>query len=609
MSLALLVGALALLPFFGLSFLPEFHEGNYIIAMTTLPGTNLEESMRLGAGAQGSCSNTSRWSRSISAPGAAELDEDAQPPNFSEFDVRLDFDKDPSMPAGDRTASAGRADLAGNSGRRVQRRPVHRPSHGRGAVRRARAGGDQDFRRRPRSALHAGSARYRPSSWSVAGAVDVNLEQQIRVPQVSIRVDRVRAARYGVRVGDVLQDVELYLNGETVSKVLEGQKTFDLYVRLAEPGRASVAAIRDLLDRCAGPGGRGGKVPLRELADISVEDEPYVINRETAKRRVVVSFNVQGRDLGSIISETQSKLAAEVKLPPGYYVEYGGQFQSQQEANRVLTGFGSIAVFVALMLLYKVFGTFRESLLVLFNLPLAMIGGIVALYFCGRRHERGGGHRLHHAVRHRGAQRHHPGHSLQPAAARGKSARRGGRARHARSSGAGADDRRHRRARPDSRCCGVRRSARNSNGPLAQVVLGGLVTSTFLNMVVIPTLYNRIERAETEVQTTIPATSTEIWRAIDGHIAELKGLIAKNTLKTVHQHAYAVRDLVRALPTHSPALSAAARSNVSAQVKFVDTLAVRLDASGDANDKTGTAANLAKLENVLKTIRMQYGLH
>ena len=114
---------------------------------------------------------------------------------------------------------------------------------------------------------------------------------------------------------------------------------------------------------------------------------------------------------------------------------------------------------------------------------------------------------------------------------------------------------------------------------------------------------------ETEVQTPIPATSAQIWRAIDGHIADLKGLIAKNTLKSVHQHAYAVRDLVRALPTHSSGLSASALATVSAQVKFVDTLATRLDASGDANDKSGTAANLTKLEKVLKTIRAQYGSH
>lgn len=120
---------------------------------------------------------------------------------------------------------------------------------------------------------------------------------------------------------------------------------------------------------------------------------------------------------------------------------------------------------------------------------------------------------------------------------------------------------------------------------------------------------NLVSAAETEVQTAIPATSAEIWKAINGHIAELHGLIAKGTLATVHQHAYAVRDLVRALPTHSQGLSATALSTVSAQVKFVDTLAVRLDASGDANDKPGTDSNLAKLENILKSMRSQYASH
>ncbi len=115
--------------------------------------------------------------------------------------------------------------------------------------------------------------------------------------------------------------------------------------------------------------------------------------------------------------------------------------------------------------------------------------------------------------------------------------------------------------------------------------------------------------AEVEVRTTIPSTASEIWKAIGGQIGELKSLIAKGTLKTVHQHAYAVRDLVRALPSHSPSLTADARAKVSAQVKFVDTLATRLDASGDANDKPGTVANLKKLENILTAIRALYGSH
>ena len=140
---------------------------------------------------------------------------------------------------------------------------------------------------------------------------------------------------------------------------------------------------------------------------------------------------------------------------------------------------------------------------------------------------------------------------------------------------------------------------------------------TFLNAVAIAALLGAIATfpsgsagaTETEMQTTIPATPAEIWRAIDAQIAQLKVLVANNTLKTVHEHAYAVRDLVRALPTHSPSLSPVALSNVSAQVKFVDTLAVRLDESGDANDKSSVAANLTKLEHILNTIRAEYGIH
>lgn len=137
--------------------------------------------------------------------------------------------------------------------------------------------------------------------------------------------------------------------------------------------------------------------------------------------------------------------------------------------------------------------------------------------------------------------------------------------------------------------------------PLSALLIMALLGST-------TTFASDLARAaEVETQTAIPGTSVEIWRAIDGHIAQVKGLITKGTLKTVHQHAYAVRDLVRALPTHSPSLSAAAVAHVSAQVKFVDTLAERLDATGDANDKSGTAANLAKLEKILNALKAQYG--
>jgi Cu/Ag efflux pump CusA len=439
----------------------------------------------------------------VQRAGRAELDDDAQPPNFSEFDLRLDFEREPGVPA-EQLLRRVRADLANipgvafNVGQFIAHRMDEVQSGVRAQVAIKIFGDDLDQ-------LYALGQKTQSVLAAVAGIVDVNLEQQIRVPQVSIRVDRDRAARYGVKVGDVLQDVGLYLNGETVSKILEGQKTFDLYVRLAEPGRSSVAAIRDLLIDAPAIG-PGGKVPLRELAAVTVQDEPYVVNRESAKRRVVVSFNVQGRDLGGVIAETQNKIASQVQLPPGYYLDYGGQFQSQQEANRVLTGFGIVAVFVALMLLYKVFGNFRESLLVLLNLPLAMIGGVVSLYLAGAdmsvaavigfitlfgiaarngiilvthyNQLRREGRPLEEVVMQGTLDRLVPVLMTAATAALGLIPLLWGSA-----------------------------VGKELERPLAQVVLGGLFTSTFLNMFVIPTLYNRIERAREARAARLIATS------------------------------------------------------------------------------------------------------
>ena len=490
-SVGLLLGALALLPFFGRSFLPEFHEGNYIIAMTSLPGTNLDESMRIGGQVRAALLRYKQVVSVDQRAGRGELDEDAQPPNFSEFDVRLDFDRDPSMSA-DELLERVRTDLANTPGVvfNIGQFIAHRMDEVQSGIRAQVAiklfGDDLDQ-------LYALGQQAQGILAAVPGAVDVNLEQQIRVPQLNIRVDRERAARYGVRVADVLEDVEMYLNGATVSKILEGQKTFDLYVRLEASGRSSVTAIRDLLIDAPALG-EGAKIPLRELATVSVQDEPYVINRETAKRRVVLSFNVQGRDLGSVIGDTQARINSQMKFPPGYYVEYGGQFQSQQAANRVLTGFGSVAVFVALMLLYKVFGNFRESLLVLINLPLAMIGGVVALFLAGANMSVAaviGFITLFGIAARNGIilvthynQLRREGQPLTEVVVQGTLDRLVPVLMTAATAALGLIP-----------LLWGSPVGKELERPLAQVVLGGLFTSTFLNMIVIPTLYNQIERA------------------------------------------------------------------------------------------------------------------
>jgi Cu/Ag efflux pump CusA len=489
-SLAMLVSALALLPFFGRSFLPEFHEGNYIIAMTTLPGTSLDESMRLGGEVRRILAKYPQVVSIAQRAGRGELDEDAQPPNFSEFDVLLDFAKNKKMSA-DELLRQIRGDLANmpgavfNAGQFIAHRMDEVQSGVRSQVAIKIFGDNLDQ-------LYSLGQQAREILEQIRGAVDVNLEQQIRVPQVTIRPDRARIARYGLQAGEILRDVELYLNGETISKVLEGQRTFDLYVRADSRSRNRLDAIRDLLIDAPSLG-PGMKMPLRAVAAVSVADEPYVINRENAKRRIIVAFNVEGRDLGSVIGETEKEIATKLKLPPGYYIEYGGQFQSQQEASRVLLGFGALAVFVAFMLLYKAFGTFREAGLVLINLPLAMMGGVAALFVAGANMSTAaiiGFVTLFGIAARNGIilvshynQMKREGIPLDEVVEQGTLDRLVPVLMTAATAALGL-----------APLLWGSPVGKELERPLAQVVLGGLITSTFLNMVVIPTLYNVMER-------------------------------------------------------------------------------------------------------------------
>ncbi len=492
LSALALAASLALLPFFGFSFLPEFKEGNFIIAMTTLPGTSLEESMRLGDGVRKTLMKYPQVVTINQRAGRSALDDDAQPPNFSEFDVRIDFDKNPDM-SPDVLLEHIRADLAGYPGVafNIGQFIAHRMDEVQSGVRSQIAikiYGDK------LSTLYELGLQAQTIVGKVPGAVDVNLEQQISVPQVTIKIDREKAARYGINVGDVAQDIETGLNGETVSNVLEGSRSFDLTLRLQENARNKVEAIRDILvDAAALNGTEGAKLPLRLVADISVSDEPYAISRENVQRVIVLGFNVEDRDLNSVIRDTQAAVAKKLKLPPGYYIEYGGQFESQQQANRTLLGFGALALLGALLLLYKAFGTFHEALIVMFNLPLAMIGGIVALYLAGANMSvaavigfitlfgiatRNGIILVSHYNQLR-----HAGQPLADVVMYGTLDRLVPVLMTAATAALGLV--------PLMFGSPV---GKELELPLAQVVLGGLVSATLLNMVVVPTVYFRVEQ-------------------------------------------------------------------------------------------------------------------
>jgi Cu/Ag efflux pump CusA len=238
---------------------------------------------------------------------------------------------------------------------------------------------------------------------------------------------------------------------------------------------------------------RNTTIPLREVADVQVQDEPYAISREDVQRVVVVGFNVEDRDLSSVIDETQAKIKAQVKLPPGYYIEYGGQFESQRAANRTLFGFGFLALIGAVLLLYKVFGTFREAFIVLFNLPLALIGGIFALYFAGASISvaavigfitlfgiatRNGIILVSHYNQLRAE-----GRPLQEVVIQGTLDRLVPVLMTAATAALGLVP-----------LLWGSPVGKELEQPLAQVVLGGLFTSTLLNMIVVPTVYNRVEQ-------------------------------------------------------------------------------------------------------------------
>ncbi len=487
-SLVLLIGAIAMLPFFGRSFLPEFREGNFIIALNTLPGTSLQESMRLGSIIRENLSDKSKYPEIVSVAqraGRSELDEDAQPPNFSEFDLTIVYGERPA----EELLESIRKDLkqipgAGvNIGQFISHRFDEILSGVRAQVAIKIYGPDL-------TKLRTLGKQVRDIIETVKGVEDLQLEQQIDVPQVVVKYDREKAARYGLNVGDLAEITEISLNGTAVSQVLEGQRTFDLFIRLNEESRNNIEATKNILIDTP----TGAKIPLREIADIHIENRPYTINREQVQRRIAVQFNVAGRDLNSVITEAKQKIESQVKLPSSdYFIEYGGQFESQQRATKVLTIFGIVAILGIFMMLYQAFGNVREATMVMVNLPLALIGGVYAVFLTGGELSVPSligfitlfGIATRNGViliTHYSQLREEKGLYVRDTVIQGSLDR----------------------LNPILMTASVAALAliplligeptgKEIERPLAIVLLGGLFTSTLLNLVVIPTLYNRIE--------------------------------------------------------------------------------------------------------------------
>lgn len=227
--------------------------------------------------------------------------------------------------------------------------------------------------------LHQLGLRIKEATHAIEGVADLNVEQQIERPQLVLKPRRTLLARYGISLPEFAEYVNAALGGEVVSQVQDAGRTYDLTVRMSEHDMATADRIRQLLIDT----GTGRKVPLSEVCEVVSTAGPNTISRENAQRKLVVSANVEGRDMRSVVSDMQRAIGEKVQLPEGYHIEYGGQFESEASASRLLLALSVVSIVVIYLLLYLQFRSWRQAVVVLLNLPLALIGGALALVFTG----------------------------------------------------------------------------------------------------------------------------------------------------------------------------------------------------------------------------------
>ena len=367
---------LTLVLFFNLgrSFLPPFNEGSFTINVSTLPGVSFEESDRMGEQAERLLLQVPEVKDVARKTGRAELDEHALGVNTSEMEVPFEL-KDRSK---EEVMADIRFKLRTLPGVNVE---IGQPiSHRIDAMLSGTKAGIAIKLFGPDlTTLHSIGLQIQQATHSIDGVTDLNVEQQVERPQLVIRPRRLLLASNGITLPQFAAYVNAALGGEVVSQVQDGGKTFDLTVRMADEDINSIDHIRNMLIDTAD----GRQVCLSDVADIFSSAGPNTISRENAQRKLVVSANAQGRDLRSVVNDMRQSIETNVKLPDGYRVEYGGQFESEASASRLLLGLSVVSIVVILLLLYLQFRSWKQSVVVLLNLPLALIGGVLALVVTG----------------------------------------------------------------------------------------------------------------------------------------------------------------------------------------------------------------------------------
>ena len=374
-AVVLIVAAASIVPFFGTEFLPPFNEGSFTINFSTPAGTSLEESNRIGTMGEKLMLRVPEVEYVSRRTGRAELDEHVEPVSNSEIEVEL-------KPNNTRTRDEILVDIrkeltilkgvSVNVGQPISHRLDHLLSGVRSQVAIKLFGPDLNDLR-----LNAGKIKQVVSS--VQGAVDVQIEKQVLVPQLLIKVNREALQRYGIQAGKVSKILETFYNGKVEGQILDGQKTFDILLRTTDEERSNLDKIRNTQVSTA----NGNTIPLYQIASIESTNAINSIYHENTQRRIVISCNVQGRDLGSTVKEIQEKIGKEIKLPSGFYVQYGGQFESQQEASKLIGLLSIFALAGIFLVLYSHFKSSRIVLQIMLNVPLALIGSVIAVILTG----------------------------------------------------------------------------------------------------------------------------------------------------------------------------------------------------------------------------------
>ncbi len=356
----------------GRSFLPEFNEGSLVISAVSLPGISLEESNKIGTQVEKALLSVPEIKITTRRTGRAELDEHAQGVNAAEIDAPFTLEER----SREEFMADVREKLAGVTGANITiGQPIgHRIDH---MLSGTRANIAIKIFGTDLNKLFTLSNEIKAKIQNVEGLVDLSVEQQVEIPQIQIKAKRDVLNQYGITIGQFNEFVDVAFAGEKVSEIYEGNKTFDLILRFDDANKGKIENIKNaMIDTHDGK-----KIPLYYVADVVSTSGPNTINRENVQRKTVVSANVSGRDQKSVVADIQKIIDEQVKLPEEYHIEYGGQFEAEAEASKTLILTSLISLLVIFLILYQEFKKVKTASIILLNLPLALIGGVFSIYF------------------------------------------------------------------------------------------------------------------------------------------------------------------------------------------------------------------------------------